>query len=131
MDEIGTDLFDTIGKKWLATVDLYSGYAWLTQLNGTHTVKITKELSNILNSFGWPNSIRTDGGPQFRQEFADFCKANSIQHELASAHNPESNGLAEAAVKKPKSDCYKNSRRESKPRKSSSCLEKHGQSRRN
>ena len=27
MDEIGTDLFDAIGKKWLATVDKYSGYA--------------------------------------------------------------------------------------------------------
>ena len=30
---------------------------------------------------------------------AEFCKDNSIQHQLASAHNPESNGLAEAAVK--------------------------------
>ena len=27
------------------------------------------------------------------------CKANSIQHELASAHNLESNGQAKAAVK--------------------------------
>ena len=99
MDEIGTDLFDAIGKKWLATVDRYSGYAWLAQLQETHTAKIAKELSNIFNSFGWPNSIRTDGGPQFRQEFAKFCKTNSIQHKLASAHNPESNGLAEAAVK--------------------------------
>ena len=61
MDEIGTDLFDVIGKKWLATVDRYSGYAWLTQLTGTHTAKITNELSNIFNSFGWPNLIRTDG----------------------------------------------------------------------
>ena len=23
------DLFEAIGKKWLATVDRYSGYAWL------------------------------------------------------------------------------------------------------
>ena len=28
-----------------------------------------------------------------------ICKDNSIQHELASAQNPESNGLAKAAVK--------------------------------
>ena len=41
MDEIGTDLFDAISKKWLATVDRYSGYAWLTHLTGTHTAKIT------------------------------------------------------------------------------------------
>ena len=99
MNEIGADLFDASGKKWLATVDRYSGYTWLAQLQGTHTAKITKDLSNIFNSFGWPKSIRTDGGPQFRLEFVEFCKANSIQHELASAHNPESNSLAEAAVK--------------------------------
>ena len=89
MDEIGTDLFDAIGKKWLATVNCYSGYAWLTPLTGKHTAKITAELAKIFNSFGWPKSIRTDGGPQFRQEFANFCKSNSVQHELASAHNPE------------------------------------------
>ena len=77
----------------------YSGYAWLTPLTNAHMARITAELSKIFTSFGWPKSIRTDGGPQFRQEFTNFCKLNSIQHELASAHNPESNGLAEAAVK--------------------------------
>ena len=63
MDEIGTDLLDAIGKKWLATVDRYSGYAWLTHLTGTHTAKITAELSQMFNYFGWPKSIRTDGRP--------------------------------------------------------------------
>ena len=89
MDEIRTELFDAIGKKWIATVDGYPGYAWLKQLNGKHTAKITNELSTIFNSFGWPKSIRTDGGPQFRLEFEEFCKTNSIQHELATAHNPD------------------------------------------
>ena len=78
--------------------DRYSRYTWLSQLQGTRTAKMTKALSNIFTSFGWPKSIRTDGGPPFRQEFVEFYKANSLQHELASAHNPECNGLAEAAV---------------------------------
>ena len=47
--------------------------------------------------------IRTDGGPQFRSEFKDFCASHGIQHELSSPYNPESNGLAEAAVKNLKS----------------------------
>ena len=65
-----------------------------------HTLlRSPKSSPNIFNSFGWPKSKQTDDGPQFQQKFAKFCKANSIQHELASAHNPESNGLAEAAVK--------------------------------
>ena len=53
--------------------------------------------------YGWPVVIRSDGGPQFRQEFAEFCKNNSISHELSSPYNPESNGLAESAVKNLKS----------------------------
>ena len=53
MDEIGTDLFDAIGKKWLATVDRYSGYSWLTRLTGTHTVKITTELAKIWLDRWW------------------------------------------------------------------------------
>ena len=55
MDEIGTDLFDAIGKKWLATVDRYSGYEWLTHLTGTHTAKITAELAKIFNLLAGEN----------------------------------------------------------------------------
>ena len=42
------------------------------------------------------DSIRTTS-------FKKFCKNNNINHKLASAHSPESNGLAEAAVKNMKS----------------------------
>ena len=51
------------------------------------------------DEFGWPKKIRSDGGPQFRQAFTSFCELHGISHELASAYNPESNGLAQAAVK--------------------------------
>ena len=51
---------------------------------------------------GWPTAIRTDGGPQFRTEFSQFCNRHGIKHELSSPYNPESNGLAEAAVKNTK-----------------------------
>ena len=51
------------------------------------------------NLFGWPSSIRSDGGPQFRGEFTRFCETNKISHELSAPYNPKSNGLAEAGVK--------------------------------
>ena len=38
-------------------------------------------------------------GPQFRTEFSAFCRNNGIKREPSSTYNPESNGLAEAAVK--------------------------------
>ena len=48
---------------------------------------------------GWPRSIRSDGGPQFRGEFSIFCEKSNIKLELSAPYNPRSNGLAESAVK--------------------------------
>ena len=94
MNDLGIDLFDALGKKWLTVV---CRYAWLSQLQKTTTASVLESLENLLNS------IRSDGGPQFRSEFAEYCKLKNISHELASPYNPESNGLAEAAVKNLKS----------------------------
>ena len=103
MHSVGMDLFDADGKKWLVMVDRYLGYAFLKQLHSTTTAKIINTVRDWFMDYGWPDVIRSDGGPQFRQEFAEFCKNNSISHELSSPYNPESNGLAESAVKSMKS----------------------------
>ena len=84
MHSVGMDLFDADGKKWLVMVDRYSGYAFLKQLHLTTTAKIINAVRDWFMDYGWPDVIRSDGGPQFRQEFADFCKLNSISHELSS-----------------------------------------------
>ena len=98
MRHVGTDIFDAIGKKWIV-LDRYSGYAWTQQLKRTDTETVTGQLSSWFAEYGWPTSIRSDGGLQFRTEFSTFCQNNGIRHELSSPYNPESNGLAEAAVK--------------------------------
>jgi hypothetical protein len=99
MKMMGTDLFDAIGKKWIVLVDRFSGYCFVKQLQKTATKDVVNFLTNIFQDYGWPNSIRSDGGPQFRGDFQKFCRENNITHELSSPYNPESNGLAEAAVK--------------------------------
>ena len=99
MRHIGTDLFGAIGKKWIVLVDRYSGYAWTQQLKRTYMATLTSQLSSWFTEYGWPSYIRLDGGPQFRAKFSTFCQNNSIKHELSSPYNPESKGLAEAAVK--------------------------------
>ena len=76
-------------------VDRYSGYAWTEKLRYTDTRSVCESLTRWFTEFGWPSYIRIDGGPQFRREFAEYCTANGIKHELASAYNPESNGLAQ------------------------------------
>ena len=99
MERIGADLFELDNQTWLVAVDAYSGYAWPAKLGHATTHEVWKVLTMIFNSFGWPQYLRSDGGPQFRKEFADLCATHHITHELASAYNPASNGQAEAAVR--------------------------------
>jgi hypothetical protein len=51
---------------------------------------------------GFPVSIRTEGGPQFRGPFKSWCAQHHIHLELASAYHHESKGHAECAVKEVK-----------------------------
>ena len=99
MLQTACDLFSATGKQWLALIDRFSGFGWTAALRKTDTRTIIHHLEDWFNDYGWPTHIRTDGGPQFRSEFKEFCAAHGIQHELSSPYNPESNGLAEAAVK--------------------------------
>ena len=100
---VASDLFDLHGDTYIVLVDRYSGYARTEKLRRTDTRSVCKSLTKRFTEFGWPNFIRTDGGPEFRGECSEYCTANGIKHELSSAYNPESNGLAEAAVKNMKS----------------------------
>ena len=99
MKHVATDLYDLQGHSYLVLTDRYSGYGWQARLRKTATRNVTDQLTGWFNEYGWPDYIRSDGGPQFRSEFKDFCAKRDITHEVASAHNPESNGLAESAVK--------------------------------
>ena len=85
MLHVGCNMFAATGKQWL------------------DTKAVMTILEECFNNFGWPTHIRTDGGPKFRSEFRSFCSLHGITHELSSPYNPESNGLAEAALKSLKS----------------------------
>ena len=65
----------------------------------TSTSNVLMQLEMWFPDFGWPLFIRSDNGPQFGSEFAFFFKSHGVTHELSSPYNPESNGLAEAAMK--------------------------------
>ena len=100
--ECASDLFTLYGKDYLVLVDRLTGFLCCDILHTTTTSTILVKLTNWFNILGWPDKIRTDGGPQFRSEFDEFCKSFYILHELSSPYHPESNGLAEAAVKNAK-----------------------------
>jgi hypothetical protein len=99
MMSVGVDLCEYAGQMWLVMVDRLSGFPFATKLRRTATSDITRELLKWFYDWGFPRVIRSDGGPQFRRDFQLFCKDNFIRHEVSSPYNPQSNGLAEAAVK--------------------------------
>ena len=99
MQAFSSDLFDFGGKSFLLAVDRFSGYPLVAKLSKTATSDVTIHLDGWFAMFGYPLSIRTDGGPQFRTEFDEWCSQRGINHELSSPYHPQSNGHAEAAVK--------------------------------
>ena len=96
---MGLDLFSFGNKEFLICVDHWSGYPFYSHLRSLSTSSVITTLTSRFNLFGWPTSIRSDGGPQFRGEFSHFCQVHQIQHELSAPYNLKSNGLAEAGVK--------------------------------
>ncbi len=99
MEEVAADLFQLNGKHYLVLVDRYSGFLWCHKLYRLDTSSVTKVMDKVFLDFGYPCRMRTDGGPQFRGDFVQFCEEKGIIHELSSPYHPESNGLAENAVK--------------------------------
>ena len=101
MEALGMDLFHC-KSEFLLVVDRFSGFIWVRKLRNLDTDAIIRHLRGIFDEFGNPERIRTDGGPQFRGGFTEFCEKRFIIHEKSSPHNPNSNGLAESAVKNAK-----------------------------
>ena len=99
MEQLSVDLFTVKGKTYMVTADRYSGYICVDMLRDLSTKAVTNNIDKIIQIFGVPVACRTDGGPQFRQPFKDYCATKGITHETSSPYNPQSNGHAEAAVK--------------------------------
>ena len=102
MTHVATDLFDFKGSDYLVLVDRYSGFFFVERLKKTTTADVTKKLRDWFLEHGFPTVIRSDGGPQYRSNFDSFCTSYNITHETTSPYNPQSNGLAESAVKNAK-----------------------------
>ena len=102
LQSVSLDLFDYASKSYLVMCDRYSNYIWAKHLRRTATSDVTKRLDKWFTEIGYPNSIISDNGPQFRTEFQDYCKRNLIKFQTSSPYNHQSNGLAESAVKSAK-----------------------------
>ena len=65
--------------------------------------RVSARLRQVFVTFGVPDEISSDGGPEFTaEESKDFYRRWGTRHRLSSAYFPQSNGRAEVAVKSTK-----------------------------
>ena len=64
-------------------------------MSKTTSTRTIAELCKLFASYGLPEQIVTDNGPQFTSdEFSHFLKQNGVKHIRCSPYHPASNGMA-------------------------------------
>ena len=103
-EKIFADYFDYAGRHFLIVGDRLSGWSDVFGTPAGTTVTGANALVRLLRSyfatFGVPEEISSDGGPEFTAFVTqDFMRKWDIKHRVSSVYFPQSNGRAEVAVK--------------------------------
>lgn len=88
------------GSYWFVLCDAFSKWIEVKPMKNITTRNTCKVLNEIFSTFGVPQMIVSDNGPQFTSsEFEDYCKTQGILHIRSSPYHPRTNGLAERLVR--------------------------------
>ena len=97
--KLGVDLFEHSKKHYLLIVDYFSKFPIIRKLHSLSTGQVISELKGIFSENGIPETLISDGGPQFRSEFKEFAQKWGFEHIQSSPHHHQSNGEAERYVR--------------------------------
>lgn len=100
-NKVGADLFEHEGNHYFLMVDYYSNYIEVVPLKqDTKSETIIRHIRTNIARYGIMETLMTDNGPQFDSSvFKDFTERYGINHITSSPTYPQSNGLAEEAVR--------------------------------
>lgn len=99
-EKVAADLFELGKATYLLVVDYFSRYVEVQELSTTTASKVIAILKTIFARYGVPSQFVSDNGPQFDcLEMKKFAKKYGFRHITSSPYYPQSNGLAERAVK--------------------------------
>ena len=96
---ICADYFQYQSNNYLIVVDRYSNWPMVFQEKGKAEGLVSR-LRDMFETFGAPEELTTDGGPQFTAAVTQtFLESWRVKHRLCSVGNPHANSRAEIAVK--------------------------------
>lgn len=97
------DIFEWEGKEHLVLVDSYSGWFEIDRLTGTTSATLITKFKRHFATHGVPQQLMTDNAAYFTsREFQEFACKWDFCHVTSSPQYPQSNGLAERAVRSAK-----------------------------
>ena len=96
------NFFHHMGISYLVLVDRYSHWPIVTQ-SREGAKELIHTLRDTFATYGIPDSITSDGGPEFTSQITrTFLKDWNVHHRISSAYHPHANCRAEVGVKSTK-----------------------------
>lgn len=96
---IHLDFAEKDKQHFLVVVDSHSKWLEVFPMTSTTSGRTIEVLRNLFASYGLPEEVVSDNGPQFVSlEFKEFLCKNGIKQTLVPAYHPASNGAAERSV---------------------------------
>ena len=99
MEHMSVDLFTWDQKKFALLIDWYSNYCFLKRFRSEpDTQDVVDFLEDIFHEHGYCLKLRSDGGPQFLDQFGEYTKRNGIEWAPSSGYYPQSNRKVERSM---------------------------------
>ena len=97
---VATDLFNFENENYLVLIDYYTRWIEAIWIPRQTASVVINALKNVFARLGVPRIVRSDNGPCYNsKEFLEFAEAYGFYSITSSPRYPESNGLAEGAVR--------------------------------
>ena len=88
-----------MNRNFLLAVDAFLKWPEIIEMTSTTAANAIKVLQDMFASYGLPEQLVSDNGPQFvSSEFCEFCKSNRIKHYRVAPYHSASNSLAKRMV---------------------------------
>ena len=108
---VSSDIFEWHNKHYIVTTDSYSGWIEIDPLTDLRSTSVIHKLKRSFSTHGIPIELQTNNGTQYvSEQFREFTNDWDIKHVTSSPRYPQSNGLAERAVRSAKElleKCYR------------------------